>query len=141
MRVLLALLLVTALAGPATTISASEHQWQGGIWRDIQQVTQDGGAISIPVGGLQPYTVNGITVPGAPPTYISIPTAAQTEYVTIDGPAGLRYVAAWRRHFTGVIVNDPIDFAVEGQHLYVRGTKAGQAHKLTIVKIIRLEPR
>lgn len=107
----------------AMPVSAKERQWLKGTWRDIQAVTVNNGTVSLPTG-------LGV--------YINLPLNDATEVVTIDGPNGLQYIATADRHLVGVIVNDPLDFFVDGSRLYIPGDKKGKEYKLTIVKVIRL---
>jgi hypothetical protein len=114
------------------------HVWQPGIWRDIRVVSGTPGAMTLPVGGSPPVTIGNTTVPGTAPMYLTVPIDDKAEYVTIDGPDRLRYVARWRKRFKGVIINDPVEFSLEGDHLFIRGSK-GEALKLELVSTIRLE--
>jgi hypothetical protein len=131
----LALFFVVACS---VAVTAADHKWQRGVWRDVQSSTQATTSMSIPIGGTPSSVVAGVTIPGTAPTYMSFAIPVNTECVTIDGPDALRYVACWQRHFAKLIVNDPIDFAVEGSSLFVRGDKKNEAFKLKTVKIIRL---
>lgn len=135
MKLTLVLLLV-ALA----PLSAADHVWQHGTWRDVQHSSDNGGSLTVPIGGTPPTVIAGVAVGGTAPTYLSFPMTVNTECVTIDSPDRIRYEACWQRRFKHVIVNDPIDFAVEGEKLFVRGDKKGESFRLAIVKATRLEP-
>lgn len=107
---------------------AASPTWQQGVWRDVQHVTEAGGGVSIPVGGGA----------GVAPLYLTFPADDPKEVVTIDGPDGLRYVAWWRKRLPGVIINDPVAFAIDGNRLLLHGPKRGQTYTLTIVSTTRL---
>lgn len=125
-----------------TPLAGAERHWQQGVLRDLQLVPENGGAISVPVGGTAPTTVAGVTIQGTAPTYLSFPMSGELQYVTIDGPGGLRYVARWPLRLTATIINDPIDFAVEGDYVYVKGDKHAESKKrLRLVSTTRLEPK
>jgi hypothetical protein len=121
------------------SFSPPRHQWLKGKLRDVQLSSDGAVGVSIPVGGTPPSTVAGVTIPGTAPTYINVSEDSTAQILTIDGPDGLRYVARSNRHLEGLIVNDPIDFAVEGRFLFVRGVKKGKEYKLLLTKTIRLE--
>ena len=138
-RVLIVLVLLLA----SCPVFAADHVWQQGLLRDLHVGSAADGALSVPIGGTPPSTVAGVTIPGTAPTYVSVPITDEQQYVTIDGPDGLRYVARTRPRLIhkGVgpsIINDPITVAVEGTHLYVLGQKPGQVHKLSLVSTTRL---
>lgn len=133
---LVGVLLMSALS----SVWAADHAWQHGVLRDLQFSSSAGGAISLPIGGTPATTVAGVTIPGTAPTYLSIPTTDEQQYVTIDGPDGLRYIARWRRRLKSLIINDPIEFVVEGESLFVKGSKPGDAFKLRMVSTTRLPP-
>jgi hypothetical protein len=125
---------------------SADHVWQRGTWRGLQSTTTvSGGAISLPVGGTPPTTMIGalgipITTPGTPATYITIPTTGADHHYAVDGPDGFRYVARTPREFATVIVNDPIEFSVEGKTLYLKGAKPKDVYRLTLVSTTRLPP-
>ena len=118
---------------------AKDHAWQRGVLRDLQLATQAGAAISLPVGGTPPVTTGSVAVPGVAPTYLSIPIADELQYVTIDGPSALRYYRSMRTPIHESHHQRPIEFAVEGQRVYVKGIKGGQVHELELVSTTRLE--
>jgi hypothetical protein len=131
--------LVLVVLVTATSAWAGGHAWQRGIWRDIHSVTASSSTLTLPVTpGVPSTTVAGVALPGVPPSYMSLPVDDVVEVVTIDGTDGIRYVAQWRRHFTSAVINDPVDYAVEGDSLIVRAIK-GKDFKLRIVTRIRLQ--
>lgn len=132
----ISLVVVLALGLP---IAAADHAWQSGTLREVRVGSTGGGAVSVPIGGTPPTTVSGVTFPGVAPTYISIPMTAELEFLTIDGPNGMRYVARSPRHLKGFIINDPLDFTIEGDNVFVRGPKPNQSTKLRLVSTTRLE--
>lgn len=105
----------------SSAVIAKDRHWQKGVWRDVQPVTVHNGSVSVPIGN----------------TFFSLPLNDATDVFTIDGPDGLQYVATYHRHLQGIIVNDPMEFAVEGKYVYVR--LAGNEKRLTLAKTIRLQ--
>jgi hypothetical protein len=124
-RTLWSLVCCLVVCSGIIVVTAKERTWQIGHWRDSQLESQNGGAVSIPIGGTAPTTVAGVTIQGTAPTYISIPVTGTVQIVTVEGPDNMVYVAsravgrAWP-----VIVNDEIIFAVEGDRLYTKGNGA-----------------
>ena len=130
---------VVALALISQFVAAADHAWQSGTLREVRVGSTDGGAVSIPIGGTPPTTVAGVTIAGTAPMYLSFPMTAETEFFTIDGPSGMRYVARSNRHLKGFVINDPIDFTVERDNVFVRGPKPSQSTRLWLVSTTRLE--
>lgn len=130
------------LALGSNRLSGAERQWQHGVLRDLQIVTGAGTSVSIPIGGSAPTVVAGVPIGGSAPMYVSAPVNEEWQYVTIDGPNGLRYVARWHQKLGATIINDPIAFAVEDGFVYVKGDKNAESKKrLRLVSTTRLEPK
>ncbi len=79
-----------------------------------------------------------VILPGTAPTYFSIPISSEWQYITIEGSDGLRYVGRWQRKFRNIIINDPMEFTVEGRWLFVHGLKPNEAFRLELVSTTRL---
>lgn len=115
-----------------------DHHWQQGILQSMHVATEDGGSISIPVGGTPATKIGNITMPGTAPTYFSIPMSGLIECVAIDGMDGLRYTGCWYRHLPNLIINDPIDFAVDDKNLFIRDPQSKKTFKLSRATTMRL---
>ena len=120
--------------------AAAEPAWQTGVLRDVQLRTGDTSTVNIPVGGTPPTTVAGVTIPGTAPIYIGAASTNEWQVLTIDVAADhMRYVARTLVHLTHIIINDPIEFALDGKYLVVRETTPKKkTYKLTVVSRERL---
>lgn len=112
-------LLAAWLVLGASSVQAADRLWQQGIWRDQRPAGDPNAAVF----------VEGVM----------IPIADQSEFLTIDAE-GLRYTVKSNRHRTGDIVNDPMEFQIDGESVYIRGPKPTESYKLRLVTRTRIAP-
>jgi hypothetical protein len=144
MRLSLGFLLVVGLTfADLTAAAAKDRTWQKGLLLDTQQSTASGGAVTIPVGGTPPTTVNGVVFPGQSPTLFTVPLDQTVEILTIKGADNIVYAASRPIGSSlaalQLVVSDPITYAIDGNKLFVQTEDKGKLkeHRFVIIKRTR----
>ncbi len=108
------------LFASVASLDAHDRQWQSGIWRDASEETR--------VGAFMPIGAS------------TIPLDQTFQTITIDGLDGLTDVAKFpvglMGHRLPVVINDPVQFAVEKDWLFVQ-IRPGKDERCRILSRIR----
>lgn len=116
-------ILLLAFVLVASPLCAADRLWQHGTWRDQRPAGDPATMYNIPIGTQS----------------FSFPLVSTAEFLVIEGADGMLYTAKTNSHRKGIIVNDPVEFAIDGEKLVVR-REDGSTWKMALVSRARTRP-